>query len=290
MALDHSPESFSTQNEFYLLCSKSSNLWPLGRGLFDPRGNIWKNMIKVHYKMLHAKYQSSRPSSFRDEEFWIWSILVLCSKLCAPWARASFDPRSIIWTNLVEIHNEILYTNYESSRPSSLKEEEFWILPSLLICSNLWPPGPGQSWPQEHHMNKLGRGSQGDAAYQLSSNLYPFKFKRRRILNFAFFASMFQLATNPPPHPTPPWGGGQFWPLGHHMNKLGRSPQEDAITKYQSSRPSSFKEKEFWNFLSWFLCSNFWPLGRGQFWHKGHQINKLSTGPLEDATYQPFTP
>ena len=38
---------------------------------------------------------------------------------CDPQRRASFDPRGIIWTNLVEVHKEMLYTKYESPKPSS---------------------------------------------------------------------------------------------------------------------------------------------------------------------------
>ena len=53
-------------------------------------------------------------------------------------------------------------------------------------------PWQGQSWPQKHHMKKLGRGSQGDAAYQISK-LYPFQFQRRRILKMGFFVPMFEL-------------------------------------------------------------------------------------------------
>ena len=40
-----------------------------GPGASYERKKKKKNVIKAHYYMLHAKYQSSRPSSFRDEEF-----------------------------------------------------------------------------------------------------------------------------------------------------------------------------------------------------------------------------
>ena len=30
---------------------------------------------------------------------------------------------------------------------------------------------------------------------------------------------------------------------------------------------------------------NIWPLGRGHFWPKGYNLNKLGRGPLGDATY-----
>ena len=47
----------------------------------------------------------------------------------------------------------MLYTKYESYRPSSFREEEFLSLPSLFLCSNLRPraPGLGQFRPQKHH-------------------------------------------------------------------------------------------------------------------------------------------
>ena len=35
---------------------------------FDPRGIICSNLVKVYKEMLHTKYQSSTPSSFREEE------------------------------------------------------------------------------------------------------------------------------------------------------------------------------------------------------------------------------
>ena len=141
-----------------------------------------------------------------------------------PQGQASFDPRGILLTNLVEVHKEMPHTKYQISMPSGFREEEFWRWASLFLCSNLWPPGRGQFWPQRHHMDKLGRGPQGDGIYQIS-NLYAFQFQRRRILKFSFSVPMFQLVTP---------GRGQFWPLGHHMNKLGRGPLEDAT--YQISK------------------------------------------------------
>ena len=48
--------------------------------------------------------------------------------------------------------------------------------------------------PKGHHMNRLGRGQQGHAAYQISK-LYAFHFQRRRTSKMGFFVSMFQLVT-----------------------------------------------------------------------------------------------
>ena len=173
--------------------------------------------------MLHIKYPSFTPSSFKQEEFWSFHSLFLCSNLwfplmgqilsqrasydrtwqrctrkcyipnikvpclsvserknfevglpcsyvpsCDPWGRANFDPKGIIWTKLVEVHKEMLYTKYQSCRPSSFREVEFWSLPSLFLCSNLWHPGRGQFWSQGYHLNKLGRGSLEDATHQIS--------------------------------------------------------------------------------------------------------------------------
>ena len=42
-----------------------------------------------------------------------------------PLGGVSFEPRGILRANLVEVHKEMLYTKYQSSRPSSFKEEEF---------------------------------------------------------------------------------------------------------------------------------------------------------------------
>ena len=58
-----------------------------------------------------------------------------------------------------------------------------------------------------------------------------------------FSVPMFQLVT--------PWAGPVLTPQ-HHMNKLGRGPQGDVNTKYQSSMPSSSEEK---NFEDRILCS-----------------------------------
>ena len=68
-------------------------------------------------------------------------------------------------------------------------------------------------------MNELGKGSKGDAIYQIS-NLYAIQFQKRKILKMGFFVPMFQLVTPP--------GGASFDPRPH-MKKLGRYPQGDAI-------------------------------------------------------------
>ena len=139
--------------------------------------------------MPHTKYQISTPSRFREKKT---EDGLLCSYIptCDPQGGASFDPRGIIWTNLVEVFKEMLYTKYQSSRPFSFGEE-FWNFLSLFLCSNLWPLGQAQFWPQGHHINKFGRSPLGHATYQILK-LCTFQFQKRRFLKFSFFVPMFQ--------------------------------------------------------------------------------------------------
>ena len=69
-------------------------------------------------------YESSTHSSFREEEF---DVCLLCShsQHCDPQGGASFDPRGIIFTELVEVRKEMLNTKHQSSTPLSFREEEF---------------------------------------------------------------------------------------------------------------------------------------------------------------------
>ena len=115
-------------------------------------------------------------------------------QLVTPGVGPVLISRGIIWIKLTTVYKEMLHTKNLSSIPSSFREEEFWSWFSLFLCSNLWPPGRGQFWAHEHHMNKLGRGPQGDAKNQISK-LYAFQFQRRRILKKGFFVPMFQLVT-----------------------------------------------------------------------------------------------
>ena len=95
--------------------------------------------------------------------------LFLWFQLVTTGVGASFDPTSIIGTNLVEVHEEMLKTKYQSSTPSSFRGKEF-------------------------HVNKIDLGLRVDVTYR-KSKPYPFKFQRRRILNLVFFVPMFQLVT-----------------------------------------------------------------------------------------------
>ena len=133
---------------------------------FDIRGIIWTNLVEVLKEMLYTKYQSSRPSSFREKEFlnflslfnfWLpglhGPVLTPGASYVQTWYRST---RRCYITNIKALH--------------LLVQEEKIFKFFLLFCyvSNLWPPGQGQFWPQVHHIKKFGRGPLGDATYQLS--------------------------------------------------------------------------------------------------------------------------
>ena len=144
-----------------------SNLWPHSRTSPDPRGMVWTDLVEVYKEMLNTKYQGSRPSSFSVEELWNFLSLFLCSTY-DPRVGLVLTPGSFYEQTLVEVHKEMPHTKYQISTPSSFREKKIWRWASLFLCSNLWPPGRVQFWPQGHHMKRLARGPQGDATKQIS--------------------------------------------------------------------------------------------------------------------------
>ena len=120
-----SSHSIFREDEFWsfsslFLCSK---LWPPQRGQFWPREHQVNKLVEVYLEILHTKYQSSMPSIFR-EEFWSFSSYIWT---CDHRGRASFNPRGIIWTNFVKVHYKMQDTKYQSSTPSSFREEAFGV-------------------------------------------------------------------------------------------------------------------------------------------------------------------
>ena len=93
--------------------------------------------------------------------------------------------------------------------------------------------GLGQSWPQEHHVNKLGKGLQGDATCQISKP-YNFQLQRGNILKIGFFVSMFQIV-NP--------GAGPVMTLRASYEQLDRGPQVDAKYKISKLRAFHFQRR-----------------------------------------------
>ena len=104
----------------FLLCSYDSNLWPRGGASFDPRDIIWTILVEVHYEMLHTKYQSSRPSSFWEEDFQRF-----CNFL--PFGchgNQTNGWNSISWTTLVELHPRNIPAKFHQDWPSGLGGED----------------------------------------------------------------------------------------------------------------------------------------------------------------------
>ena len=145
--------------------------------------------------MLHTEYQAlGLPLLEKNNS----KICLLCSyaQTCEPHGRTSPEPRGIVWTNLVDVHKEMLHTKYQGSRPSSFRVEELWNFRSVFLCSTYDPQSGLVLTPGVFHklINKLGRGPQGDATYQIS-NLYAIQFQKRKILKMGFFVPMFQFVT-----------------------------------------------------------------------------------------------
>ena len=63
--------------------------------------------------MLHAKYLSTSPCGFREEDFFKFHYMHI-RKTNDPRGRANFDPRGIIGTILVEVHSMMLHAKYLS--------------------------------------------------------------------------------------------------------------------------------------------------------------------------------
>ena len=85
------------------------------------------------------------------------------------------------------------------------------------------PQGRASFDPHRHHLDKPDSGSTGDAVYKVLS----LPVSQKKNFKFSFFVPIFELEA------------GQFRPQGHHMNKLGRGPREDA--RYQISRFYAFQ-------------------------------------------------
>ena len=83
--------------------------------------------------MLNTKYQALILAVSEKKNF---EVGFLCSYVptCDPMGGASFDPMCIIWTNLVEVHKEMLNTKYQSSTPFSSEEQNF---EDGILCSNV---------------------------------------------------------------------------------------------------------------------------------------------------------
>ena len=87
-------------------------------------------------------------------------------KLVTSRGWANFDPRGIIWTNLVEVHKEMLHTKYQGLHLPVSEKKNFEDGPFCTYVPTCDPRvgpvlTPGASYEE------LGRGPEGDAIYQI---------------------------------------------------------------------------------------------------------------------------
>ena len=120
MALDRSPESFSPQ-----MNSTSLFLW---FKLVTPRvGPVLIPTEIIIDKGLQgdATYQKSKLYPFQFQRGRILKLVffVPMFQLVTSRVGISFDPKGIIRIKLLEVHKEMLNTEYQSSNPSSFSEE-----------------------------------------------------------------------------------------------------------------------------------------------------------------------
>ena len=92
----------------------------------------------------------------------------------------------------------MLHTKFQASKPSGSEEEDFWIFSMQFYGLNLGRLTRGHLGPWDLHLNKLGRGSLGNATYQIS-NIWAKWFWRRRFLNIFLCFLWFE--------PRTPWRG-----------------------------------------------------------------------------------
>ena len=139
------PLSEKKNFEICLLCFYAPICDPQSRSSPDPRGITWTNLVEIHNETLHTKYQNSGPSSLREKELWSFRSLFLhVRSTCDPQGGASFDPRGILWINLVEVHKEITHTKqdvfvtHECPRNSHFLRNVTFIF-ELDLCRWPWP-------------------------------------------------------------------------------------------------------------------------------------------------------
>ena len=72
-----------------------------------------------------------------------------------------------------------------------------------------------------------------------------------------------------------------FGKKGHHLNAFGRCLLDDA--SYQGFRHSSFRQHVLYVFTIWVYVKHVAAV-LGNFWPKGHYLNKLGYSPLGDST------
>ena len=139
---------------------------------------------------------------------------------------------------------------------------------------NLRTPGQWPSWFLGPSLNKLGRGSLGNATYQIAS-IWAMWFWQRRFLNIFLSFSMIWTQDHLSRGHLGPWDLG--------FSKLGKEQPGNATYPISSTWAKQFLRRKC---LSIF---HFWtqdPPLQGHFGPQCHHLNKLGSGLLGNATYQ----
>ena len=125
MALDRSPASFSLQ-----MNSTSLFLWfhPVTPGdwaSFDPKGHHVNKIDKSIQG--DATYRKSKLYLFQFQRRRILKLVffVPMFQLVTPGVGSVLTPKESYEKKLIKVHKEMLNTKYQSSNPSSFREEEF---------------------------------------------------------------------------------------------------------------------------------------------------------------------
>ena len=105
--------------------------------------------------------------------FEVFTIYIY-GKPMTPQGGANIDPRGIIWTILVELHQMMLHAKYLSPRPCGFGEEDFWSFFFRLP----WQPEFFMEW---NSLNNFERPSCKEHFCQVSLNLVE-RFRRRSCL------------------------------------------------------------------------------------------------------------
>jgi hypothetical protein len=102
---------------FEYTCSYTykENQWPYGTGPMLTTGAfIWTNLVDTHGNIFHGLYLSSSFLGFLKEDLFSFHYIHI-RKVNDPLGGANFDPRALIWTNLVDTLYKMFHVKYVSS-------------------------------------------------------------------------------------------------------------------------------------------------------------------------------
>ena len=123
---------------------------------------------------------------------------------------------------------------------------------------------------QGHNLNKICLGPLADGTYQIS-RLYALVSDKKIVSCFPYI-NLCKIRVI-------------CGPMGLILNKLGRSQLGDASNQLSRLQALWFQTRRLFHVFPIKAYVKYVPPGRGHFWLKGHNLNKIEIGPLV-ATYQ----